>query len=52
MGCGCNKKNKVVKGIVKKNNGSALTEKQKQILKRKRKLISIQATSHPKVKNQ
>jgi hypothetical protein len=52
MGCGCNKRNRVGKGIVKKNNNSTLTEKQKEILKRKRKLISIQATKHPKIKNQ
>jgi hypothetical protein len=49
MGCGCNKGRKN-KGISSKKNNKTLTEKQKQILKKKRKLVSIQATSHPKIK--
>jgi len=49
MGCGCSK-GRTRNGISKKSEKSTLTDKQKEILKRKRKLISIKATSHPKVK--
>ena len=49
MGCGCSKK-KRNNGIKKSSSNTKLTEKQKQILKRKRKLVSIKATSHPKSK--
>lgn len=48
MGCGCGK-NKKTNGV-KQKKYSNLTEKQKRILERKRKLISIQATKHPKKK--
>ena len=50
MGCGCNKGKRRPKGIVKKNNNSNLTKRQKEIMKRKRKLVSIQATQHSKIK--
>ena len=50
MGCGCGKGRKVNGIKIDKKGSSNLTEKQKRILERKRKLVSIQASKHPKVK--